>query len=71
MPRQKSKTATTYHQQPNALSALVIYTVMSYHFFQTLCAISLTRGHGILMLSMIVDEDESQKIGFLVFSHST
>jgi hypothetical protein len=41
MPRQKSKRATTYHQRPNALSALDMHTMMSYQRFQALCAISL------------------------------
>jgi hypothetical protein len=41
MPRQKSKRATTYHQRPNALSALDMHTMMSYQQFQALCAISL------------------------------
>jgi hypothetical protein len=34
----KSKRATTYHQHPNALSALDIHTMMSYQpFLGTLC----------------------------------
>jgi hypothetical protein len=43
IPRQKSKRATTNHHRPNALSALDIHTMMSYQFFQALCAISLIR----------------------------
>jgi hypothetical protein len=43
MPRQKSKRATTYHQRPNALTALDIHTMMSYQCFQALCAMSLIR----------------------------
>jgi hypothetical protein len=33
-----TKRATTYHQWPNALSALDIYTMMSYQNFHSLCA---------------------------------
>ncbi len=55
---QKSKRATTYHQQPNALPSLDIYMMMSYQHFQALCAISLSRSHWMLMLNMILDRDD-------------
>jgi hypothetical protein len=71
MPRRKSKRATSYHQRPNALSALDIYTMMSYQRFQALCAISLVRGHRMLMLSMVLDEDDDDSLLLLYRRHQS
>jgi hypothetical protein len=71
MPRQKSKRATTYHQRPNALSSLDIYTMMSYQHFQALCAISLVRSHCMLMLSMVLDEDDDDSLLLLYRRHQS
>ncbi len=69
MPHRKSKRATTYHQCPNALSSLDIYTMMSYQCFQALCAISLVRSHRMLMLSMVLDEDDNDSLLLLYCHH--
>jgi hypothetical protein len=66
MLRQKNRRATTYHQCPNALSALDIHTMMSYQHFQALCAISLVRSRQMLMFSMILDEDDEN---LLLYHH--
>ena len=59
MPRCKSKRATTYRQRPNALSALDIYTMMSYQRFQALCAITLVRNRHMIMLSVLFDDEDN------------
>ncbi len=69
MPLRKSKKATTYHQQPNTLSSLDIYTMMSYQRFQALCAISLSRSRQMLMLSMILEEDDDDLLLHLYRRH--
>jgi hypothetical protein len=69
MPHWKSKRAASYHQQPNTLSSLDIYMMMSYQCFQALCAISLSRSHRMLMLSMILDEDDDDLLLHLYCHH--
>jgi hypothetical protein len=70
-PCHKSRRVTTYHRRPDALSAFDIYTMMSYQYFQALCAISLTRSHWILMLSMIVDKDDNDLLLDLYCHHQS
>jgi hypothetical protein len=69
MLHRESRRATTYHQRPNALSALYIHTMMSYQRFQALCAISLVRSHRMLMLSMILDDDDDDDLLLLLYRH--
>jgi hypothetical protein len=74
MPRQKSKRATsTYHQRPNALSSLDIYTMMSYQRFQALCAISLSRSRRKylnLVSSVEVDNHDPDGISYVSSGYS-
>jgi hypothetical protein len=43
--------------------------MMSYQCFQALCAISLSRSHRMLMLSMILDEDDDDLLLHLYCHH--
>jgi hypothetical protein len=52
MLHQKSKRATTYHQRPNALSALDIHTMMFYQRFQALCGMSAARDIFLMILEL-------------------
>jgi hypothetical protein len=71
MLHRESRRATTYHQRPNALSALYIHTMMSYQRFQALCAISLVRSRRMLMLSMILDDDDDNLLLLLYRHHQS
>ncbi len=61
----------TYHQRPNALSSLDIYTMVYYQCFQALCAISLVRSHRMLMLSMVLDKDDDNSLLLLYRHHQS
>jgi hypothetical protein len=70
MPHRKSKRATTFHQRPNDLTALVVFTMRAFQHQWALSALNSTNSRMMLMQSMDLEvEGEVDDLYMALYHH--
>jgi hypothetical protein len=69
MPCRKSKRATTFRQQPNALSALDVFTMRAFQHQWALSAVNSTNSRMMLLQSMDLEVEGEDDDLFMVLYH--